>query len=58
LAQLLRKWLLATHARRLSDAVAGGELLLWVEILSPEQECSTCLTLLRHSGNAVQSHDF
>ena len=55
---LLRWMLLPAHVDRLTSAIAAGNLLIWIPIAAPEQECAVCLGLLRNSRNAVQIHDF
>lgn len=54
----LERWLLPLHARFLADAVEAGRVLVWVEIMSFDQECRVCLGMLKSSGRTVQIHDF
>ncbi|MFZ5677550.1 MAG: hypothetical protein ACOZAM_31705 [Pseudomonadota bacterium] len=54
---LLARWLIPAHARRLTQAVAAGELLLLVELASMEDERVATRTLLRSCRGSVQVHD-
>jgi len=54
----LQRWMLPAHVDRLAADLAAGNLLIWIPIAPPEQECSICLSLLRNSRNPVQIHDF
>ena len=58
LREALLRWMLPAHVDRLTAYLAAGNLLIWIPIAAPEQECAVCLGLLRNSRNAVQIHDF
>ena len=58
LREALLRWMLPVHVDRLTAYLAAGNLLIWIPIAAPEQECALCLGLLRNSRNAVQIHDF
>jgi hypothetical protein len=58
LREALLRWMLPAHVDRLTAYLAAGNLLIWIPIATPEQECAVCLGLLRNSRNAVQIHDF
>ena len=58
LREALLRWMLPAHVDRLTAYLAAGNLLIWIPIAGPEQECAVCLGLLRNSRNAVQIHDF
>jgi hypothetical protein len=58
LREALLRWMLPAHVDRLTAYLAAGNLLIWIPIAAPEQECAICLGLLRNSRNAVQIHDF
>ena len=58
LREALLRWMLPAHVDRLTAYLAAGNLLIWIPIAGPEQECTVCLGLLRNSRNAVQIHDF
>ena len=58
LREALLRWMLPVHVDRLTAYLAAGNLLIWIPIAEPEQECTVCLGLLRNSRNAVQIHDF
>jgi hypothetical protein len=58
LREALLRWMLPAHVDRLTAYLAAGNLLIWIPIAEPEQECTVCLGLLRNSRNAVQIHDF
>ena len=58
LREVLLRWMLPAHVDRLTAYLAAGNLLIWIPIAAPEQECTVCLGLLRNSRNAVQIHDF
>ena len=58
LREALLRWMLPAHVDRLTAYLAAGNLLIWIPIAEPEQECVVCLGLLRNSRNAVQIHDF
>ena len=58
LKQALQRWILPAHVDQLTSALAAGNLLVWIPITVPEQECAVCLSLLRNTRNAVQIHDF
>ena len=44
--ELLSAWMLAKQAARIDDDVRQGRTLLWAKLFTPEQEQSTCETLL------------
>ena len=58
LREALLRWMLPAHVDRLTAYLAAGNLLIWIPIAAPEQECAVCLGLLRNSRNTVQIHDF
>lgn len=58
LKEILQRCLLPRHARNLSEIVEGGGILVWVEVLCPEDEKAASLSLLRNSTGTVQVHDF
>ena len=58
LREALLRWMLPAHVDRLTAYLAAGNLLIWIPIAEPEQECVVCLGLLRNSRNAVQIYDF
>jgi hypothetical protein len=58
LREALLRWMLPAHVDRMTSAIAAGNILIWIPIAAPEQECAVCLGLLRNSRNAVQIHDF
>jgi hypothetical protein len=58
LKQALQRWMLPAHVDQLTSALAAGNLLVWIPITVPEQECAICLSLLRNTRKAVQIHDF
>jgi hypothetical protein len=57
LRKALGRWLLPRHAARIADAVAGGQILLWVQLLNPQAEPDVCGSLLMHSSTPVDVHD-
>jgi len=58
LKEILQRCLLPRHPRNLSEIVEEGGVLIWVEALSPEDEKTASLSLLRSSTGTVQVHDF
>jgi hypothetical protein len=58
LKRIFQRCLLPRHARNLSEIVEEGGILIWVETLSPEDEKTASLSLLRNSTGTVQVHDF
>jgi hypothetical protein len=58
LKEALLRWMMPAHVDRLTAYLADGNLLVWIPIAAPEQECAVCLGLLRNSRNVVQIHDF
>jgi hypothetical protein len=54
----LQRWMEPAHVDLLAAEIAAGNLLIWIPIAAPEQECAVCLSLLRNSRNTVQIHDF
>lgn len=55
---LLERWLFPPHARRLTQAVAGGEFLLLVQLGGLIDERLATRTLLRSCRGSVEVHDF
>ncbi|QIG51034.1 hypothetical protein G5V57_26880 [Nordella sp. HKS 07] len=55
---LLGRWLFPTHAKRLAQAVAGGEFLLLVQLDGLVEERLATRTLLRSCRGSVEVHDF
>jgi hypothetical protein len=51
-------WLIPRHATYLQNSVAAGKILLWLEIVDPNQEVSACQSLLANSSGTVGVHDF
>ncbi len=56
--ELLGRWLFPPHARRLTQAVAGGEFLLLVQLDGLVEERLATRTLLRSCRGSVEVHDF
>ena len=57
LRDVLLRWMLPAHVDRLTAYLAAGNLLIWIPIAAPEQECTVCLGLIRNSRKAVKIHD-
>lgn len=55
---LLGRWLFPPHARRLTQAVVGGDFLLLVRVDGLVEERLATRTLLRNCRGSVEVHDF
>jgi hypothetical protein len=53
----LGRWLIPRHAAHLQDAVEGGKIVLWVQILDIESELRAYQSLLTKTSNSVGVHD-
>jgi hypothetical protein len=57
LVDVLGVWMTGKQAARIDDDVQQGMRLLWAQMLSPQQEQSSCDTLLRLRPLRVEVHD-
>jgi hypothetical protein len=57
LADAFGAWMTGRQAARIDDDIQQSMTLLWARILSPQQEQSTCETLLRVRPLRVEVHD-
>jgi hypothetical protein len=53
----LSRWLIPRHAARLQEAVEGGCIVLWVQILDVESERRAYQSLLAKTSSPVGVHD-
>ena len=57
LKEALGAWLVPRHAAHFQDVVEDGRILLWVRLISIEDERRAYRCLLRNSSNSVGVHD-
>ena len=57
LTEVLSAWMIPRQALRLVDDVRQGRILLWAELLSPEQEQQAFQVLLETNALRVEVHD-
>lgn len=53
----LSEWMPAGLAAQLDRSLRKGRILLWIPLLSPEDEITTCHALFHYGCDAVQTHD-
>ncbi len=56
-SEALSVWMTSKQASRLAQDVGQGQILLWVRLLSPEQERQACEVLLAAGPLRVEVHD-
>jgi hypothetical protein len=57
LQEALGLWLVSRHAARVQEAVEGGCLMLWIQLIDARDERRACTILLTHCLSAVEVHD-
>jgi hypothetical protein len=57
LADVIGAWMTGKQAARIDDDVQQGMRMLWARMFSPQQEQTTCETLLRLRPLRVEVHD-
>jgi hypothetical protein len=57
LKDALGHWLVPRHAAHFQEAVDGGNILLWIQVATADEERRACFSLLANSSNSIGVHD-